>query len=300
MILGIDIGATKTRLARLAGGGIETSERIATSPDPDAFLGDLFDLIDGFLSRKGIRNLKGIGIGAPGPLDLDRGIFRRLPNLGRWEDFDLPSSLRSRYGVAARIQNDANAAALGEALHGAGVNFGSVYYITLSTGIGAGFIFNGKIVSGRYHLTGEIWNLPVDSMGRQDILINASSGPGIVRNVRELIDRGEKSSLDALESFDAPDVFTHAQAGDEAARVVMENAARNMARVINAILVIIDPDVILLGGGLACDDACMIEPIRAHLKEEASFTAHRSADIRRAALWDEAVLYGALSLFDDA
>jgi glucokinase len=298
MILAIDIGATKTRLARLRDGKLVKSKKIRTQSDAVRFLKDLQKLIKEFLGPD--RNsLEAIGIGAPGPLDLDTGVFGPLPNLPDWEGFDIGDALASSYRVPVRIQNDANAAALGEAIHGGGRGYRSVYYITISTGIGGGFILERRIVNGASHLTGEIWALPVRNFGKRDILLNSSSGPGIVRTARRLMDKGQPSSLSILESFDTEEVFQQAQLGDPLCRRVMENAASNMASAVVSILLIVDPEVVLIGGGLAFSDDCMINPIRRLLPKLAYLEEHRLAPIRKAELWNEAVLYGAVSLFED-
>jgi glucokinase len=296
VVLGIDIGATKTQLARWEGDRLSTSGKIPTLGNSSRFLTDLQTCMEDFLGSA-ISNIEAIGIGAPGPLDLERGIFKKLPNLPGWDGFDIRGRLESLYGVPVRVQNDANAAALGEAVHGGGRDYDSVYYITISTGIGGGYIVQGNIVNGACHLTGEIWALPVDNFGRPDILINSASGPGIVRTTRRLMKEGEASSLSELESFDTAEVYDHAKRGDRLAGRVMESAARNMAYAVNAIQLVVDPDVVLIGGGLACEDDCMINPIRHHLADMAYFGEHRRSTIRKAELWDEAVLYGAVSLF---
>jgi glucokinase len=296
MVLGIDIGATKTWLAHLEQDSLRKSRKIQTPKNPSRFLKDLKDLIDEFI-KDGPKKIEAIGIGAPGPLDLDRGIFRRLPNLPSWDGFNIRSELESHYGVPVRVQNDANAAALGEAVHGGGRGYTSVYYITISTGIGGGFILDRRIFNGTNHLAGEIWALPVDNFGQRDILINSSSGPGIVRTAKRLIKEGGASSLSELGNFDTAEVFQHACQGDRLAQSVMENAARNMVYAIICLQLAIDPDVVLIGGGLACEDDCMINPIRELLAEMAYFEKHRRSNIQKAELWDEAVLYGAVSLF---
>jgi glucokinase len=295
-VLGIDIGATKTRLARFEGGELIKSEKIRTVPNRSRFMQNLRDLIDGFMGNDQ-GSIEGIGVGAPGPLDLDRGVFRKLPNLPSWDGFDIRGELASHYGVPVRVQNDANAAALGEAVHGGGRGFATVYYITISTGIGGGLIMGEHIVNGAHQLTGEIWALPVENFGQQDILINTSSGPGIVRTAKRLMGEGNHSSLSNLDDFDTEEVFGHARRGDALAVKVTEQAARNMVYAIITILLTVDPEVVLIGGGLASEDDCMINPIRRLLAERAFFEPHRSAHIRKAELWDEAVLYGAVSLF---
>jgi predicted NBD/HSP70 family sugar kinase len=297
MILGIDIGATKTRLGYWQGERLEKSGKIPTSADPASFLEDLKHLVADFLGPDRDR-LEGIGIGAPGPLDPKRGVFRRLPNLPQWDGFELGNLLSSSYRIPVRMQNDANVAALGEAIHGGGRGRASVYYITISTGIGGGFVLDNRIVSGAHYLTGELWTLPVLSFGRPEILLNSSSGPGIVRTARMLLDQGQPSSLGALESFDTADVFEQAEQGDDLCRKVMENAARCLAAAVVSVLVVVDPDIILIGGGMAGNDDCLINPIRKAVAETAYLEEQRRTPVCRAELWDEAVLYGAISLVD--
>lgn len=298
MILGIDIGATKTQLGRFEGERLVKSSRIATGAVPDRFLRELRQLIEEFLGAdRG--SIESIGIGAPGPLDPEEGVFGRLPNLPDWDGFDIREALGSSYGVPVRLHNDANVAALGEAIHGGGRDFRSVYYITISTGIGGGYILDRNIVSGAHHLTGELWTLPVVSFGQTDILLNSSSGPGIVRTARMLLEQGQPSTLSSLASFDTPEVFQQAKLGDALCLGIMENAVRNMALAVVSVLVVVDPEIILIGGGMAGDEECMINPIREAVSEIAHLEEHRRAPIRKAELWDEAVLYGAASLFDD-
>lgn len=298
MILGIDIGATKTRLAYPRDGKLITSKKISTHSLPDRFFHELRKLIQEFVSTHQ-DGIEAIGIGAPGPLDLNKGVFKKLPNLPGWEGFDICGALASAYRVPVRIQNDANAAALGEAVYGGGKGCGSVYYITISTGIGGGYILNRGIVNGANHLTGEIWALPVSNFGKTDILLNSSSGPGIVRTARMLMAKGQPSSLSDLDSFDTEDLFKQAKLGDSLSRRVMNNAVRNMARAIVSILLVIDPEIVLIGGGLACSEDCMINPIRSILPKIAYIEEHKHVPIRKAELWDEAVLYGAISLFEE-
>jgi len=298
MILGIDIGATKTRFGWLEGARLAISRKIPTNPNPDRFLEELRRLVEEFLGADQDR-IEAIGIGAPGPLNPDRGIFGRLPNLPDWEGLEFRDALSSTYQVPVRIQNDANVAALGEAIYGGGKGIRSIYYITISTGIGGGFVLDRRIVSGARDLTGELWTLPVLSFGQPDILLNSSSGPGIVRTARMLLEQGQPSSLSSLESFDTADVFQQAELGDSLCRRVMENAARNMALAVVSVLVVVDPEIVLIGGGMAGNEQWLINPIRETVAEIAHLEEHRRTPIRRAELWDEAVLYGAISLFDE-
>jgi len=120
-----------------------------------------------------------------------------------------------------------------------------------------------------------------------------------VRTARMLLEQGQPSSLSSLESFDTADVFQQAELGDSLCRRVMENAARNMALAVVSVLVVVDPEIVLIGGGMAGNEQWLINPIRETVAEIAHLEEHRRTPIRRAELWDEAVLYGAISLFDE-
>ena len=172
MVIGVDIGATKTWLARLEGNTLIKSKKIKTNKNPAEFLSDLRALIKEFLGDDEKR-IKAIGIGAPGPLDIQNGIFGKLPNLEAWDGFEIGREMKVQYRVPVRVQNDANAAALGEALYGGGRGYSSVFYITISTGIGGGFVLDKKIINRSNNLAGEIWALPVSNLGKPDILINS-------------------------------------------------------------------------------------------------------------------------------
>ena len=295
MILGIDIGATKTQLGYINNNKLVKSEIIKTKRDPEVYLKELFNLIDGFL-RDDIKNISKIGIGAPGPLEPLSGKFGKLPNLPEWEGLSIKDMLEEHFNLPVYVQNDANVATLGEAIFGGGKDQKSVCYITISTGIGAGFVIDKKIVEGKNNLAGEIWALNVYNMGQRDILLNACSGPGIVKNAQRLIENGANSSLMNLNKIEPSDVFKHAFNGDEVAKKVLENAWENMARATEMILLILDPDVILFGGGLCFDEKYMVEPIRKKVYERVILHPYRYTRIKRSDLWNEAVIYGAIEL----
>lgn len=295
MVLGIDIGATKTVCAVLREGRLRKSERIRTKSEPEEFFDDLCGLIENFTGDD-MSSIGAIGIGAPGPIRIEEGIFGCLPNLGLWDGFEMRKALESRYSVPVKIQNDANAACLGEAIFGGGRGFRSVFYITISTGIGGGFAIDGNIVNGGHDLTGELWTLPVENFGEEDILINTASGPGIVRNVRRMLRESDRSTP-LEEDFDTEDVFKCADRGDPLCVSAVRKAIDDMSTVVISVLLIVDPDVVLIGGGMACSESLMIDPMRAKIAENGFLQRNKHAEIRRAELWDEAVLYGALSLF---
>jgi predicted NBD/HSP70 family sugar kinase len=296
MILGIDIGGTKTWIGRFKNNSLLKSRKFQTEKDPKKFLNDLVLLIQEFLGED-LKKLKGIGIGAPGPLDIENGIFNALPNLPAWKGFHLESALEEAYHVPVLIQNDANAAALGEALYGGGRDSSSLYYITMSTGIGGGYVVDGRIVNGKNNLTGEIWALPVMNMGRPDILINSASGPGIVKNYLGYINGNGSLKKTTPARVTPEDILHAAEAGDTESGTVIRNAVECMAGIVLAILHTVDPHIVLFGGGLTAGKSYIIERIREAVRKKIFFKKHANTPIKRASLWDDAVLYGGVSLF---
>jgi len=159
-------------------------------------------------------------------------------------------------------------------------------------------VVDGRIINGKNDLTGEIWALPVTNMGRPDILLNSASGPGILKNYRELLKKDGK--LEELQSEDirSEDVLEAARKGDEAAGTVLKNDVDCMADAVLAILHIIDPYIVLFGGGLTAGKSSIVALIRECVRSRLFFKDHANTPIERALLWDDAVLYGVLSVFE--
>ncbi len=169
----------------------------------------------------------------------------------------------------------------------------------LSKGIGGGLVVDGRIINGKNDLTGEIWALPVMNMGRPEILLNSASGQGIVKNYREFLKKTGRPENPQPKNKSPKDALDAAGRGDEAADAVLKNAVDCMADAVLAILYIIDPHIVLFGGGLTAGNSSIVELIRERVKSGLFFKSHANTPIERALLWDDAVLYGALSLFGE-
>ena len=142
----------------------------------------------------------GVGIGCPGPLDQEQGVVLRPPRLPKWDDFPIVTALQRRLDVPVSLENDANAGALGEALHGSGRGRRRVFYVTISTGVGTGIVIDGRIYRGRRGLAGEIWAFdPACFCGGKGLwnLNDLGSGEGLVRQVRHALEQGARSMISA-------------------------------------------------------------------------------------------------------
>jgi glucokinase len=253
--IGIDIGGTQLRVAALDE-KCNILKRTAFpnvhSAGPEENLGRLVDAIEGW----GL-DYEGIGIGCPGPLDFEKGQILTPPNLPGWEGFPVADFFRRRCDHPCHLNNDANVAGLAEALVGAGRNFSSVVYITVSTGVGAAYVQDGKIVGGAHSLATEVFNMivcdaPVARPGMNPgALEDQSSGTAIARMASERMGR----------EVTAPAVFALADAGNADALAVIDHAAECLARGVNNINAVVDPDVFVFGGSVALKNPAFLDMV---------------------------------------
>ena len=230
----------------------------------------------------------------------------KSPNLKQWENFNLKGELENYFKIPVKVENDANAGALGEAMHGAGKNCSNLFYFTISTGIGSGIIIDNKIYGGSNGLAGELWPFVPTFYSPDDNglynekvqpIIDLSSGNGIVKQIAYWIDKGEKTIIpkDNISTYTIIDAYRQ---NDSLAIRVVERAKDVLAATINFAVSVLDPDMVVLGGGLCFDESVFVEPIKQRVKENAIIDAFKNINIVRAELWENAAVYGAASLFE--
>src|SRR3984893_17326256 len=242
LTLGVDIGGTKVAAGLVdAKGTILFQTRVPMPAREDAAAGfaALARAINAvFAAQPQARAaLTGIGICAPGPLDPIRGVVLNPPNLPCWHNFPLAAEVQRAFHVCAKVDNDANAAALAEAVWGAGVGFRNVLYATLGTGIGTGIIFDKRIYHGRTGSAAEGGHVSIDyngprcGCGKRGCIEALCSGPAIAQRARtRLTESNEESRMRALvggnlENLTAEHVAEALHAGDAIAREVLEATA---------------------------------------------------------------------------
>ena len=208
-----------------------------------------------------LRQISAIGISFGGPVSQDRRRVLRSMHVKDWEDYDLPSRVEAAFGGPAFMDNDANAAALGEWYFGAGKGTADMVYLQVSTGIGAGLILNRQVYRGA-GLAGEFGHLtvledgPVCSCGKHGCVESLASGWAIARDGRALLATGADSLWrelcgDRPGSLDAELVLRACRAGDPAASAIIQKAFKYLALGIANLILLVDPEVIVLGGGVA-------------------------------------------------
>ena len=223
------------------------------------------------------RKIRAVGISFGGPVSQDRRTVLRSMHVADWEFFDLPARIESIFDCPAFLDNDANAAALGEWQFGAGRGFSDLAYIQVSTGVGAGLILNNQVYRG-LGLAGEFGHLtvlehgPACTCGKYGCLESLCSGWAIAREGRALLASGTKSDLDNLcggkpENLTAEIVLQACQTGDPAACALVEQAFRYLAIGIANLIKLVDPQSVVLGGGLTRSQQVMHNTLARHLPE---------------------------------
>lgn len=300
LVAGIDIGGTNVRCALAEQGqpGViqsRTSRKTPLEHGTSAILSLIEDEISSCLESLGSSwsSLQSIGCTAPGITDSKSGIVIDAANLPGWLNVPLAEQLADRFRRPAIIENDVNAAALGEALFGAGKARHSSVYLTISTGVAAGIVLEDNLMRGFHHAAGEVgFYLPAPEhigkeWGHNGCLEMTSTGIGLAKEWANL--RGGSDASDR-----ATEVFEAAEEGDADAIALVDRAADYLALVSVAIGTLIDPEILVLGGSIAKHQPGIVSRIQ----EVVSSTILSPPIISLADLGGDAPLIGALILAD--
>ncbi len=308
VVAGIDIGGTKIAVSIQTLEGIrESSFRLPTETDiePQALLEKVFEKIESELLTLNLE-LLAIGIGCPGPLDIKNGLVLSPTNLQNWIEFPLVQIVKDRFGVPTVLDNDANAAALGECYFGAGKGVENVLYVTVSTGIGGAIICEGKIHHGVGASAGEIGHTVVNAEGEfclcgtRGCLETIGSGKSIVRNMRERMAAGEKSTLN-FRNADRSDITTEmvveaVKTGDKLASSVWDEACRFLAIGIGNAITTFAPNAVIIGGGVAQAGDLLFKPLMFYLNQNVNMLPLEEVSIIPASLRGESGVLGAAKM----
>ena len=254
--------------------------------------------------------LAAVGVSFGGPVDAARGLVLLSHHVPGWEKMPLQQWLEERLGVPAAVDNDANVAALGEHRFGAGQGCDSLMYITVSTGVGGGWVLNGQLWRGAEGMAGEIGHMVVDPdgplcvCGKRGCVERLASGPYIAQRAREWLqaqpERGQILRAlvgDDLEAITAQLVAQAAAQGDELAWEALEVAAWGLGVGIGNSANLVNPERFVLGGGVTKSGERWWETVRGVARTTALPQVH--FDLVPAALGDDAPLWGAIALAED-
>ncbi|WP_406944905.1 ROK family protein [Halobacillus sp. SY10] len=290
--IGVDLGGTNLR-AGIVSSSVhilyEKSIRTEAEKGADYVIDNMARLIQ---EIKGGNSITSVGIGSPGPLDPHKGLILSPPNLPGWDRIPLIERLRKSIDLPVFLDNDANAAALAESRFGAGKGYSSVYYITVSTGIGGGYVLNNKIVQGAHGYAGEIGNMIIQPNGPSWSNLNAGSLEALASGTA--IGRKGKARL-AIEGG-AEEVFSLAKEGNQEAQQIVEETVTYLAMGIANIAHITDPSIFVLGGGVMQAKDQILVPLRDRIKDFLYPEMEETINIQPASLGTKAGLIGAALL----
>lgn len=309
--IGVDVGGTtiKIGLFEVTGKLIHKWEVITRKEEEGKYIiMDISSSIFKTLEELNIplKEVQGVGMGVPGPVMPD-GYVEVCVNLG-WRDMFPEKALSDKlHGIPVKSGNDANVAALGEMWQGGGKGYGDMVMVTLGTGVGGGVIINQKILPGKHGLAGEIGHIHIRAdetehcnCGGVGCVEQIASATGIAREARrKMAALDTPSDLRKLgDKVTAKDVLDAAKAGDQLAGVIMEEVGHYLGLALAQISMIIDPDIIIIGGGVSKAGQFLIDEIYKHYDHFTPISKNKSK-IALATLGNDAGIYGGARMILD-
>ena len=301
--VGIDIGGTKVAGLRVAEDGsvLERRERPTPADDVPATVETVAGLAAGLAEGGG----EAVGVGAAGMVDFAAGTLRYAPNLA-WREVPLRDLVSERTGLPCVVDNDANVAAWAEYRFGAARDFRHVLLVTVGTGIGGGIVADGALFRGAHGFAAEIGHIIVEpdgppcGCGNRGCWEQVASGRALDRLARAEVQRDPSGRIAVLAAGDQAagrHVSEAAREGDPAAVAVFATVGRRLGEGIAGLVNVLDPEVVVVGGGVAEEGAILLDPARAAFVEAVEAPEHRpEVPILPAALGNDAGAIGAAAL----
>ncbi|MBU8879381.1 ROK family glucokinase [Bacillus sp. FJAT-29790] len=310
-LIGVDLGGTTTKLAFINDGGeILNKWEIPTdnSNEGENITKNIGRAIENKLQELGQNRekIKGIGMGAPGPVNYKTGSLYNTVNLGWRDNYPLKAELEAETLLPVVIENDANCAAIGEMWKGVGNGAENIVCVTLGTGVGGGVIAGGDIVQGASGAAGEIGHITsvaeggaMCNCGKTGCLETIASATGIVRQAMEILNENESHVGELANKYrqnreiSAKDIFDAAKNGDELAHSIIKNTAFHLGLALANIGNTLNPDKIVLGGGVSKAGDILLKPVKENFKKFAFPRVGQSTIIDLAILGNDAGVIGA-------
>ena len=297
-----DIGGTQMRVAAFNTEDLSlvSVKKIPTQGDGQTPTERLIALIGEISTGLTINS---IAVAAPGYLDPDKGIVYVAPNIPGWTNLPLRQQLNEVFHVPVYLGNDANMAALGEWKFGAGIGHRNLLYLTISTGIGSGVIIDNRLLLGQNGLAAEFGHVTIDpngplcGCGHPGHIEAFASGTGIMNYVHSQLKTGRKSIFGAEDKPTTKEISEAAQKGDALSIEAFQRAGKYLGIAIANFLHMLNPSIVILGGGVAQAGDLLMEPMRKSLEESIISPQYlKKLKITAAKLGDDVGLKGALAL----
>ncbi len=314
MTIGIDLGGTNIAAALVDGSGKMTckvSIPARASEGTDAVLSGLEQVVDSLLEKSGasLSDIRSIGIGVPGMMNVETGIVYFSPNLPLLNT-DITAGLKAKFGLPVYINNDANCAALGEVAAGGAVGAKDAVFVTLGTGVGGGIVLGGKVYAGYNGTAGEIGHIVITMDGRQcgcgrkGCWEAYASATGLIKTTQEYMQENKDTAMwemvgGDLEKVSGRTAFDAMRAGDECGKKVVDVYLHHLAAGIIDLINIFEPETICIGGGISNEGETLLAPLREIVAADAY--SFKSKDvphptITKATLGNDAGIIGAAML----
>lgn len=307
--IGVDLGGTTAKIGCFNDKGQilqHVSVPTGREKGPSVILSEISARIRTLLTEEGASegNLLGIGFGVPGPV-LQKRVVQNCVNLD-WGVVDIAQAMADNgFSCPVVVENDANVAALGEVWDGAAAEYASMVFVTIGTGIGGGIVIDHQILSGAHGAGGEIGHTPIFfeafdfacGCGGFHCLEQMCSAPNIVRVAGEILDETEEASTlrHYNGGYDTRAIFDAARRGDDVAREVVRRVTQALGRGLAVVSAVVDPECIVIGGGVSHADETLLAPLREAYQHYA-FPQTKETPILKATLGNQAGMIGAAHL----
>ncbi len=312
IVIGIDLGGTKISTALVDNAGeimAHDYRETRANEGQETVIGRMLDAARRVMAQAEVEatEVSVVGIGAPGPLDIKAGMVVAPPNLPGWNHVPLKQLIEAELGITTFLENDANAAALGEHRFGAGRGTEHMIYVTVSTGIGGGLVLGERLYHGVGGVAGEIGHVtllpngPLCNCGNRGCLESLASGTAIAREARERVARGTPTLMADMAKGDprritAKLVAEAASQGDAEAQHILSEAMNYLGIGMANLANLFNPQLIVIGGGLTNIGETLFEPVRRAIHRHAFTSAAQAVRVARAELGDDAGVMGAAAV----
>ena len=312
--IGIDVGGTNVKIALVDGEGkIIYSNSVPTYAQMgyEYTVNNIKQAIRDLMKETNTdaKEIEGIGFDFPGQVDYKTGVVKLAPNIPGWVNVPIAQMIEEEFNIPTRIDNDVRCAALGELKFGAGKGCENFVCITVGTGIGSGLVINGQLVLVAANAAGEIGHIklqmnggPICGCGDTGCLEAFASGPSIVAMAQEYLKGGKSTKFREMAGADGEItpyiVAKAAEAGDPVAKRIFEIVGSYIGMGLVSVINLLNPEKVIIGGGVAAAGDLLLDPIRKTIKERAMVVAGNSVEIVPAELGNSAGVIGASMLVE--
>lgn len=312
--IGVDIGGTNVKIALVdQKGAIVYSNSVPTRAEMgyEYTVKNIKETIYTSMKESDVTidSIGGIGFGLPGQINSEAGVVRLLPNIPGWVNVPLGQIIEDEFKVKCKIDNDVRVATLGEFTYGAGQGCKNLVCITVGTGVGSGIIVNGQLVRGASMSAGEIGHMilqahegPICGCGNTGCLEAFASGPSIVQLAKKYLSGGKSAKFEELANgreITPFMVYEAAMQGDAVAKRIFAIVGEWLGIALTSVVNLLNPEKIIIGGGVSQAGNFLIDPIRKTINERAIKVSADAVEVVTAKLGERAGVIGASLLIDN-